>query len=137
MVFGRNNLIDYEAELSDSKGRKISEFIIHPDWASKSNLWTGDVAIGVFKRIEKFAEFYKPICLNDKSIDLFYNQQGTVTGWGSTNVNGSEHSLTAMKFSLTIVSNAECERETPGLTKFAPLTSFCAGNISRSAACNG
>lgn len=128
---------DLEKEFPESKIRKISEFHIHPDWNSKSRFWNGDIAVGVFKKLFEPTDFYKPICLNDKSIDNFYDQQGTVIGWGSTNIDGSGHSTIANEFSATIISNDRCRTESPGLINFSNRTSFCAGNLTTSAACKG
>lgn len=128
---------DIVAEFLQSRNRKITEFVIHPDWNLTVRSWKADIAIGILEKMVKYNDFYGPICLNKNPIDEFYDRQGIVTGWGSTNVNGSGYSEIGNEFRLTIVDDYVCKEKTPGLVALAEGKSFCAGNISRSAACNG
>lgn len=130
-------ITDLVKELPVKKDRKISEFIINPNWGSSSKYWHADISVGVLKNKIDSNEFYQPICLNSNSIDHFYNKQGTVTGWGSTNITGFGSSTIANEFSVTIIDNDLCRKETPGLLNLATSTAFCAGNVTRSAACTG
>lgn len=134
MLLGISDIV---AEFLQSRNRKITEFVIHPDWNLTVRSWKADIAIGILEKMVKYNDFYGPICLNENPIDEFYDRQGIVTGWGSTNVNGSGYSEIGNEFRLTIVDDDVCQEKTRGLVDLAKGKSFCAGNISRSAACNG
>lgn len=124
-------------DIEESKSRPVSEFIIHPEWNSTSNFWNGDIAIGVIKTLRTFTDLCKPICLNDKPIEKLYSRQGTVTGWSSTNADGSGHSSIGMEFEVTIIDEKRCKDKTPDSLEIAKGKSFCVGQIYKNAACNG
>lgn len=138
VVFGRNDFAN-DDELPDSKTRKIAELILHPDWDAGSSFLDGDVGNGVLMNAFKFTtEFYRPICLNAMAIGTLYGEQGNVVGWGSTDaVNGTGSSDIALEFQVKIVSDDKCEQWTKKLTYLTHGSVFCAGNITRSAACHG
>lgn len=88
--------------------------------------------------ISAFTDLIRPICLNEKVIGTLYGKQGKVVGWGSTDeVYGSGSSNIALEFKVTIVSDEVCEGHTDYLTALTSGTAFCAGNLTRSAACRG
>lgn len=141
VLFGRNDFKDIE-EQPDSRKRKISEFIVHPEWDSTSRFWYGDIAIGVLKRMIEPTNYVCQICLNSQPISVFYGEQGTISGWGSTRVDGLGASTIALKLSVTIKDDHQCQIETPDLINLARTKNlksrvFCAGNIAKGAACNG
>lgn len=137
VAFGRNDFTN-DDELSEAMSRTISEFVLHPDWDATSSNFDGDLAIGVIKNAINFSDLFRPICLYEKAIDTLYGKQGKVVGWGSTDeVLGTGWSDIALEFKVKIVSNEECEDHTDFLTALTSGTAFCAGNLSRSAACRG
>lgn len=135
--FGRNDFTD-KAELTDGRSSKVAEFVLHPNWDAASNFYDGDIAVGVLTNAVTFGRFFRPICLNERAIDQLHGKQGKVVGWGSTDeVSGLGWSSIAQEFEVKIVSNEECKDHSDWLTALTSGTAFCAGNISRSAACRG
>lgn len=68
-------------DISRPRDYRIVEYIVHPDYKPRTQLYN-DIALFRLEKDVEFSAFVRPICVNsDPSLDL---NEMIATGWGTT-----------------------------------------------------
>lgn len=134
VLLGKNDLSIEEA---GSVNSSILQFVSHPDWNPSMHRTNADIGIAVLTKLVDYSEFIAPICLYSKSSDKLFSETGTISGWGSTEINPRQHTDIALESDARIENSSSCVLENPELASFIGETCLCVVNGNETGACAG
>ncbi|XP_054259265.1 CLIP domain-containing serine protease HP8-like [Macrosteles quadrilineatus] len=117
---------------------KIKRVYILPVFREATNYYNSDIAILVLETPAQLSESILPACLPDSvgNVSVTPFTSGVVAGWGMNEKREQPESLNYMK--VPIIDMVKCMKNVPKqFRKFMSFTSFCAGYINGTGACNG
>jgi secreted trypsin-like serine protease len=119
--------IDNRNNETNSVIRKVSTFIIHPDWNQNVSSFDADIAIMVMKSSVEFNNFIRPICIwsQTDSFEDIIGVNSVVAGWGTTELDG-DHSNVPKFLRVSAVNNMTCLSSHRNLHLLISTRNFCA-----------
>lgn len=136
---------------------RVERFIIHPDWKVHESKYDADIAIILTETYVKYNQWVRPICLwpdNNLDLDLIKNKNGTIVGWGQTEVvnqfcmllslklffhslQDNHHSQVPQLIEIPAKTNGDCVLSHTSFQYIISDRTFCAGNKKEIGPCNG
>lgn len=102
----------------------VKSIKIHDRWNPSSDEFEGDVALLKLTEPITVTKFIKPVCIaNSQTLPMSY---GNVVGWGVED-DTDEPSDIPKKIQILVLSELDCLKKQPGLTKIFSHDLFCAG----------
>lgn len=110
---------------------------IHPDWKPEGLRYDADIAVFELPREVAITRFIRPICIWERRRGAPMFTNGTVVGWGISDLQKNLPENIARKLSIPTVTNEQCFLEQRQFALLSSNRTFCGGAKNGQGPCKG